>query len=112
MRENQEPSPSRRDLLRSGAVAPLALSGAPLAAAGSRPAGPYKTQHVIVVAFAGGVRTRETLGTPANVPNMKRMADEGVAYMRALGLHLTGWPFALRSPCVDRSPLRPVLLHA
>lgn len=83
MRENLEPSPSRRDLLRTGAVAPLAISGVPLSRAGSRPAGPYKTKHVIVVAFAGGVRTRETLGTPANVPNMKRMADEGVAYMRA-----------------------------
>ena len=41
-----------------------------------------KTQRVILVAFAGGVRTRETLGTPANVPNLVRMAKEGVAYMR------------------------------
>lgn len=42
-----------------------------------------KTKHVILVAFAGGVRTRETLGTPANVPNLVRMAGEGVAYPRA-----------------------------
>lgn len=42
-----------------------------------------KTRHVILVAFAGGVRTRETFGNPDNVPNLKAMADEGVLYTRA-----------------------------
>ncbi len=40
------------------------------------------TRHVVLVAFAGGVRTRETLGMPANVPNLAAMAKEGVAYYR------------------------------
>ncbi|MEX1024666.1 MAG: hypothetical protein WD226_06265 [Planctomycetota bacterium] len=42
-----------------------------------------RTQHVILVAFAGGVRTRETFGTPANIPNLARLAKEGVVYHRA-----------------------------
>ena len=42
-----------------------------------------KTRRVILVAFAGGVRTKETLGSPANVPNLARMAEEGVTYSRA-----------------------------
>ncbi len=42
-----------------------------------------KTAHVVIIAFAGGVRTKETLGLPNNVPNMKMMADEGVVYTRA-----------------------------
>ena len=32
--------------------------------------------------MAGGVRSRETFGTPANVPNLQAMADEGVLYPR------------------------------
>ncbi len=47
-----------------------------------------KTKRVILVAFAGGVRTRETLGTPANVPNLVRMAQEGVAYTRVRAANL------------------------
>jgi hypothetical protein len=69
-------------VLRRGAGAlggaALALSAAPLAALAPK----GKTRHVILVAFAGGVRTRETLGAPANVPVLKRMADEGVVYTR------------------------------
>jgi hypothetical protein len=32
------------------------------------------------VAFAGGVRNRETIGTPANVPNLMRIAKSGVLF--------------------------------
>jgi len=39
-------------------------------------------KHVIFIAMAGGVRSRETFGTPANVPNLQAMADEGVLYPR------------------------------
>jgi len=42
-----------------------------------------KTRHVVLVAFAGGVRTRETFGTPENVPTLQAMADEGVLFPRA-----------------------------
>lgn len=42
-----------------------------------------KTKRVVLIAFAGGVRTRETFGSPDNVPNLKALADEGVLYTRA-----------------------------
>ena len=48
-----------------------------------RPSPARRAERVVVVAFAGGVRTRETLGTPANVPNLMRMGKEGVTYTRA-----------------------------
>jgi len=76
--------PTRRALLRSGAgaLAGAALLGAsPLARAARAPE--RKTKRVILVAFAGGVRTKETLGAPDNVPVLRRMADEGVVYPRA-----------------------------
>lgn len=41
-------------------------------------AGRYKTKRVIVVAFAGGVRSRETIGSPDNIPNLMKIAQEGV----------------------------------
>ena len=76
------PSLDRRALLRAstllgaGAALPsglLAHSLAPL-----RP--DRRTKRVVLIAFAGGVRTRETFGTPANVPSLRQMADEGVLY--------------------------------
>jgi hypothetical protein len=82
-----DPRPDRRQFLKTSA-----LCGAALAGTGGliRPAArsllrstDQKTQRVILVAFAGGVRTRETLGSPENVPNLVRMAREGVAYTRA-----------------------------
>jgi hypothetical protein len=42
-----------------------------------------KTKRVVLVAFAGGIRTRETLGAADNVPNLKRLAEDGVVYARA-----------------------------
>lgn len=42
-----------------------------------------KTKHLVFIAFAGGVRTREMYGTPGNIPNLKAMADDGVVYTRA-----------------------------
>jgi hypothetical protein len=40
----------------------------------------YKTERVIVVAFAGGVRGRDTIGTPENVPNLMKIAKAGVLF--------------------------------
>jgi hypothetical protein len=34
----------------------------------------------VIVAFAGGVRSRDTIGTPANVPNLLRIAKSGVLF--------------------------------
>lgn len=73
--------PNRRTLLRTGAG--LAVGGlvSPLYADSVGPQ-EGKPKRVILVAFAGGVRTRETLGAPDNVPNLMRMAQAGVAYTR------------------------------
>ena len=35
----------------------------------------YKTERVIIIAFAGGVRSKEVLETPENVPNLTRIAS-------------------------------------
>jgi hypothetical protein len=37
-----------------------------------------KTKRVVFVAFAGGVRTKDTFGAPENVPNLLKIAKEGV----------------------------------
>lgn len=72
----------RRDLLRGGA-----LVGAASLLPSSLFARPtfqdQQTQRIILVAFAGGVRSRETLGSPENVPNLMRIAEEGVVYPNA-----------------------------
>ena len=39
-----------------------------------------KTKRVLVVLFAGGVRSRDTIGTPANVPNLMRLAKQGLVF--------------------------------
>lgn len=74
---------SRRSLLR-GAAAAAALPAIPLSPRRSplhpplrSPLG-YRTQRVILVAFAGGVRSREVIGSPENAPNIARIASQGV----------------------------------
>ena len=71
---------TRRDVLRSAALTGAGLSLAPSGLA--LPRADRQTQRVVFIAFAGGVRTKETFGTPANVPNMVGMADEGVLFPR------------------------------
>jgi hypothetical protein len=81
----RDPVLTRRSLLKAGAATgALALGVEPGVAllAAARPM-PRRVERVILVALSGGVRTRETLGTPANVPNLVRMAREGVTYPRA-----------------------------
>lgn len=41
-----------------------------------------RTKHVIFVAFAGGVRSKDTIGTPENIPNLMKIAKEGVVLTR------------------------------
>ena len=86
----RDPLLTRRSLLKAGAATgALALGVEPGAAllAAARPT-PRRVERVIFVALSGGVRTRETLGTPANVPNLVRMASEGVTYPRARSSNL------------------------
>ncbi|MCC6782054.1 MAG: DUF1501 domain-containing protein [Planctomycetes bacterium] len=75
---------SRRRFLASSAAAAGALA-LPRAVAGSLPwlegllprLG-TKTEHVVLVAFAGGVRKQDVLDAPQNVPNLLRIAAQGV----------------------------------
>ena len=69
--------PTRREFLKGGALAAGAASlpSASLDAL-ARLGGP-RTEHVVLVAFAGGVRSKEVLETPANVPNLMRIASAG-----------------------------------
>ncbi len=77
----------RRDLLRAGAAlgaASLVPGGAfaRLAAPAPFPVflpGAPATKRVVVVVFGGGVRTRETFESD-NVPNLRRIAEQGVLY--------------------------------
>ncbi len=39
-----------------------------------------KTKRIVLIAFAGGVRSKETIETPANVPNLMRLANTGVVF--------------------------------
>ena len=65
----------------AGLAAALTPSTPPLLAA-------PKTKRVILIALAGGIRTRETLGSPGNVPNLMRIAEEGVVYSRTRASNL------------------------
>ncbi|NJN14724.1 MAG: twin-arginine translocation signal domain-containing protein [Planctomycetes bacterium] len=66
---------TRRGFLKGSGVALLSL---PLLSSLSFAKRSYGTRHIVLVAFAGGVRSRETIETPANIPNLMRIAQEGV----------------------------------
>lgn len=70
----------RRTFLRQAGAAGALAGLAPLVPCSSLAP---RTRRVVLVAFAGGVRTRETFGAPDNVPNLRAMAEEGVLYPRA-----------------------------
>ena len=66
---------TRRGFLKGSGVAMLGL---PWLAAPAYARKKYQTKHVVLVAFAGGVRSRETIRKPANIPNLMRIAEQGV----------------------------------
>lgn len=68
---------SRRHWLESSAFAAAASALSPLSAFAGQGT---KTKHVVVIAFAGGVRSRETIGAPQNIPNLMRLANKGVVF--------------------------------
>jgi hypothetical protein len=72
----------RRRFLELGAATGALALTRPLLGQGQETRAEAAVRHVVLIAFAGGVRTRETFGTPENVPNLKRLADEGVFYPR------------------------------
>ncbi len=87
----------RRALLQAGAAAGLTLAlGREGRSAPTAFVAPRKTERVILVAFAGGVRTRETFGSPDNVPTLRALAAEGVLYTRARTANLGHYGAALQ----------------
>lgn len=78
---------SRRDFLRSSAV----LAAAPLLPIGSGP----RTERVVVIAFAGGVRSKEVLGKPQNTPNLMRIARAGVTFTKVRAANVGHYGAAL-----------------
>jgi len=78
----------RRKFLQAGAWSASTIGLAPLVVPARSALQRNRTQRLIVVAMAGGVRTRETFGTPANVPNLMRIAHQGVVYPRARATNL------------------------
>jgi hypothetical protein len=78
---------SRRDFLQAtsaglaAGLLPAALIGQDRASPdrgaqkGQKPKPPVK--RVVLIAFAGGCRSKEVLGAPANVPNLTRIAAQG-----------------------------------
>jgi hypothetical protein len=85
--------PDRRTFLLGASAGALALPAA--ARATWLPTTERKTKHVVLVAFAGGVRTRETFGAPANIPTLEAMAKEGVLYKRVKSSNLGHFGAAL-----------------
>jgi uncharacterized protein (DUF1501 family) len=82
--------PNRREFLHGAAVVAAASALPALSLPSER-----KTRHLVLVAFAGGVRTRETFGAPQNVPTLAAMAGEGVLYTRARTSNLGHYGAAL-----------------
>lgn len=78
---------NRRTLLRSGALGALTLGAKALPARNASSLSP-RTERIVIVALAGGVRTRETFGTPSNVPNLMRLAEQGVLFPRTRASNL------------------------
>jgi len=66
---------TRRGFLKGSGVAMLSL---PWLGSAAFAAKKYKTERVVLIAFAGGVRSRETIGEPGNIPNLMRIAAQGV----------------------------------
>lgn len=70
----------RREFLRLSGAAAAAGCLPGIGNAAWTPPTERKTKRVVLIAFAGGVRSRETLGSPQNVPALSQMAREGVVY--------------------------------
>ncbi len=74
---------NRRDFLKIAGVGAIAAAIPPWLAAGRAIAAPnqpstMKTKHLVFVALAGGVRSKETILAPDNVPNLMKIAERGL----------------------------------
>ncbi len=108
----------RRELLRIAGLAGVGVAagslfgGAAAAFAGpdapaAKPS-PYKTKHVVLLAFAGGVRAREVIGSPQNAPNLTRIGNRGcvLPYVRAANLGHYGAALAIFTGCSEAKGIR------
>ncbi len=108
----------RRELLRLAGLAGVTLAVSPLlgaaadaVAAPDSPTGKssaYKTKHVVLLAFAGGVRAREVLGMTSNAPSLMKIADKGCVMpnVRAANLGHYGAALAIFTGCSEAKGIR------
>lgn len=105
----------RRDLLRAAvtagagaALGSLVPGGAAFAAPGETRAPKYKTKHVVVIAFAGGVRQRDVIGMPENCPNLLRIAKRGAVLtsVKTANLGHYGAALSIFTGCPDALGIR------
>ena len=108
----------RRELLRLAGLAGVSLAAGSVLGdvatafaapevAGAKPS-PYKTKHVILLAFAGGVRSREVLGATSNAPNLMKIAEKGCVLpsVRAANLGHYGAALAIFTGCSESQGIR------
>jgi hypothetical protein len=108
----------RRELLRLAGMAGISAATAAVLgraadawAAPDAPAAkpsPYKTKHVILLAFAGGVRAREVIGTTSAAPNLVKIGEKGVVMpnVRAANLGHYGAALAIMTGCPEAQGIR------
>jgi len=108
----------RRELLRIAGLAGVSLAAGsllgPVADAVAAPDTPgpkapaYKTKHVVLLAFAGGVRAREVIGANSAAPNLMKIADKGVVMpnVRAANLGHYGAALAIFTGCSEAKGIR------
>src|SRR5687767_7795909 len=80
---NSLPMWNRRDFLKAVGVGAIASAIPQWMTAGSAIAAPnqpvsMKTKHLVFIALAGGVRSKETILAPENVPNLMKLAERGI----------------------------------
>ncbi|MCA8955699.1 MAG: DUF1501 domain-containing protein [Planctomycetes bacterium] len=89
----------RREFLRNSALAAGALALPPQdkdQPHGKQKGGVrWKTKRVVLVAFAGGVRSKEVLESPANVPNLTKIAGAGCVFPNVRAANLGHYGAAL-----------------
>jgi hypothetical protein len=106
----------RRELLRFAGMAGAGVAaGSILGRAADAFAGPeggkpspYKTKHVVLLAFAGGVRSREVIGQMSNAPNLAKIAERGCVMpnVKAANLGHYGAALAIFTGCPDAKGIR------
>ncbi|MFO0985575.1 MAG: hypothetical protein U1E76_28215 [Planctomycetota bacterium] len=71
-------------------------------------AGGRKTRRVLFVAFAGGVRSRETILAPQNVPNLMALAERGTVFpaTRVMNVGHFGATLSLFTGCTEYMGIR------